>query len=346
MHPRDRHAASRAVAYLCLAAIPFIIVSLLLVPEFLGTGIVAALNVVVLNALLGAAAFACWKFPDRLPEWFWVAVPVGAAAAIMWLDLVTNDAGVTGQLFFLWPVLYAATFLRRLYVYVVLVAVLIAECVVTFWILTPSKAIADVVGLMTTLAMSAVIIVFLRERRDQLFEVLESQALADPLTGLPNRRSFDRDLAQHAAWARRHGGPIALLTVDLDNFKTINDTWGHAVGDLALQSVARAMREVVRETDVAARLGGDEFVVLLRSDMRGATRVAEALATRVAAATDVPGGAPTLSIGIAVLPDNADTVDGLVAASDAALYEAKVHGRNRYACARPAARGPVTDHAR
>jgi diguanylate cyclase (GGDEF)-like protein len=348
IHPRDRHAASRAVAYLCVAAMPFIVVSMILLPEFVGSGTVAAVNVIVVDALLGLGGFVCWRYPERLPDWFWVATPIGATTAIAWLDLVTNDAGVTGQIFFLLPVLYAATFLRRPYVCLVLAAVLVAECVVTLSLLPAAKAVSDIIGLMTTLGMSTVIVVVLRERRDQVLDVLESQALADPLTGLPNRRAFDRDLAHEAAWVRRSGGPLALLTVDLDHFKTINDTWGHAVGDRALQSVARAMREVLRDADVVARLGGDEFVMLLRADTTGATRAADAVRRRVAVATDVPGGAPTLSIGIAVLPDNADTVEGLLAASDAALYEAKVHGRNRTACAGPATgrpTNPATDPA-
>jgi diguanylate cyclase (GGDEF)-like protein len=319
---------------------PFIIISVILVPEFVGSGTVAVINVIVVDALLGVGGFICWRYPERLPDWFWVATPIGAATAIAWLDIVTKDAGVTGQIFFLLPVLYAATFLRRAYVYLVLAVVFAAESVVTLTLLPAAKAMSDIIGLMTTLGMSTVIVVILRERRDQVLDVLESQAMADPLTGLPNRRAFDRDLAHQAAWVRRSGGPLALLTVDLDHFKSINDTWGHAVGDRALQSVARAMREVIRDSDVVARLGGDEFVMLLRADTTGATRAAEAVRHRVAVAADVPGGAPTLSIGIAVLPDNADTIEGLLAASDAALYEAKVHGRNRTACARRAADRP------
>nr|BFE71276.1 hypothetical protein GCM10020092_045770 [Actinoplanes digitatis] len=119
----------------------------------------------------------------------------------------------------------------------------------------------------------------------------------------------------------------------------MNDTFGHAEGDQVLQAVAVAMRSAVGEDGLAARLGGDEFVVLLRADRRAAAAVAEGLCAAVAARTDLPGGAPGLSIGIAVLPDDAGDVGELVAASDAALYEAKTSGRGRVATAvpRPAA---------
>jgi diguanylate cyclase (GGDEF)-like protein len=333
IHPRDLHGASRAVAYLMAAVVPFLVVSVLLVPGFVGDGPIAVLNVAVVEGLLAVGAVVCWRYPHKLPGWFWVALPVIAAAGTAWMDLVTHDAGVTGLVFFLWPVLYAATFLRRVLVVGVLLAVLAAATAVTFRLLRPAVALSDVLALTTTLAMSAVIIVLLRERRDQLLAVLEGQALADPLTGLPNRRCFERDLAQADAWVRRTGLPLALLTVDVDHFKQINDTWGHHVGDQALQGVARALREAVRETDVVARLGGDEFVVLLRSDGTGANRVAQAVRDRVTVTCDLPGGPPTLSIGAAVLPDHADTVDVLRTASDAALYRAKVHGRDQVAWA-------------
>jgi diguanylate cyclase (GGDEF)-like protein len=228
-------------------------------------------------------------------------------------------------------VLYAATFLGRRLNYFVVGAVLAGESAVVFTLLEPAQAAPDLLTMMTALSMSAFVVVSLRERRDQLLSVLELQALADPLTGLGNRRSFDRDLADADAWVRRNKGALSLLTVDLDHFKAINDTWGHAVGDIALQSVAKAMRTVARETDVLARLGGDEFVMLLRSDRSGAERVAGAVRAAVAASGDVPGGPPTLSIGLAVLPADADTVEGLIAASDAALYQAKVGGRDRVA---------------
>jgi diguanylate cyclase (GGDEF)-like protein len=117
----------------------------------------------------------------------------------------------------------------------------------------------------------------------------------------------------------------------------INDTFGHAEGDRVLQAVAIALRTVVGEDGLAARLGGDEFVVLLRAGRRAAAGVADGLRAVLAARTDLPGGPPGLSIGIAVLPGDARDVDDLVAASDAALYEAKTSGRGRVATVGPLA---------
>ena len=151
---------------------------------------------------------------------------------------------------------------------------------------------SDWVAMTLAMSMTAFVVLSLRERGDQLLRRLEGQALADPLTGLSNRRSFDEELDRAGEWAARTGRPLALVTVDLDHFKGINDTYGHAVGDQALQAVATAMRSVGEQDDVMARLGGDEFVMLLRADLRGALRTTEALREAVAAVTSLPCGAP------------------------------------------------------
>jgi diguanylate cyclase (GGDEF)-like protein len=250
-------------------------------------------------------------------------------------------------LFYLWPVFYSANFLSRPVVYANLVAVLIGEGVVVGVALKPENAWSDWVAMTLAMSVTAVVVLSLRERGDQLLRRLEGQALADPLTGLSNRRFFDEELDRAGQWAARTGRPLALVTVDLDHFKGINDTYGHAVGDQALQAVASAMLSVGEQDDVMARLGGDEFVMLLRADARGALRTTEALRDAVAALTLLPSGAPRLSIGVAVLPEAAATVDALTRASDAALYEAKSRGRGQVAVARslqePAARQNV-DH--
>ena len=314
-----------------LAAAPFVLFTGVVIPH--DPSLVEIVAVLLTFTALLVVGIISLRRPVLLPDSFWIVVPFLATATIVVLNVVSNDASTGAQLFFLWPVLYAATFLSRRIVVGVLLAVWAGEAAVVFPVLELGAAVYDAAAMIIALSMSAIVVVTLRERRDQLLTVLETQAMADPLTGLPNRRSFDRDLAQADAWAGRSGGPLSLLTVDLDNFKSINDTWGHAVGDLALQTVARAMLSVVRETDVVGRLGGDEFVVLLRSDRRGALRAAFALREAVAATEGVPGGPPTLSIGLAVLPDDAATVDALIAASDAALYRAKVDGRDRVASA-------------
>jgi diguanylate cyclase (GGDEF)-like protein/PAS domain S-box-containing protein len=178
--------------------------------------------------------------------------------------------------------------------------------------------------------------------RKRLEGELRRMAEHDPLTGLSNRRVLGAELSRQVARDRRYGSQSALLLVDLDRFKEINDEWGHAAGDRVLQAVAQALCERVRHTDLVARLGGDEFAVLLPSTPRsGAENLAKDLVQdlrrlRVDAGD---GGwiALTASIGLAstdeLSPDSDE--EGLLAAADAAMYRAKRSGRDGLAVHRP-----------
>jgi diguanylate cyclase (GGDEF)-like protein len=314
-----------------LAGAPFIFVTgVVLVPGVtLSSGI--AVTATALAITLGG--LMCWHRPHLMPDYFWLLAPFLATTLITGINLVTNDATTGAQLFYLWPVLYAANFVSRAAVYSNLVFVLAGDALVVFTLLPANRAVADFASVALAMTMSAIVVVPLRERADHLRHRLERQAMTDPLTGLANRRSFDEELVAAGAWARRGDRAIALVTVDVDHFKKINDSWGHAVGDQALQLVGAAMRAVAGPDDVAARLGGDEFVLLLRADRDHALRTTEALRTAIASTTALPGGPPGLSIGVAVLPDHAATVQELLSASDAALYEAKSRGRGQVAVA-------------
>jgi diguanylate cyclase (GGDEF)-like protein len=323
---RDRHSASRAVAYFMLAGAVFVAVLSVVVPEYGGVGTVARGATYASGVLLLVGGWVCWRMPDRMPERFWAYAPIGAVLMIGGLNLITSDDSAGGQLFFLWPTLYAATFLPQRLLYAVLGCVTVAESVLVFTLEPPSEALADAAGLMTALTMASIIIVGLRRRLDLLLDSLETQALEDQLTGLANRRAFDRDISHAVARARRMQEPLSLLTIDVDHFKSVNDTLGHAAGDLALRTVADVLRAVARESDVVARIGGDEFVaLLLNCDIAGARRVGASLQARLAQAP----GSLTLSIGAATIPHDADSVESLSIASDAALYDAKLGGRNR-----------------
>ena len=327
---RDLHGASRAVAYLTLAGAPYLLVTGLLTPHIGRLGAAAVIATAVLMTLTG---LACLRRPGTLPRGFWLGAPAIATILISAINLGTRDASTGAQLFYLWPVLYASNLLGRRLIQLTLVLVLGGEALVVFAVLGVSRGLADWVAMVLAMTMTAIVVSGLRARGDELRAVLEHQAKVDVLTGLANRHSFDESLADAGAWARRTGGSIALITVDLDHFKSINDTYGHTEGDRALQTVATAMRQVVGDTGMAARLGGDEFVMLLRSGRRTAISVAEELRTAVSGTTDLAAGPPGLSIGVAVLPGDADTVEDLVTASDAALYEAKTSGRGRTATA-------------
>ncbi len=154
----------------------------------------------------------------------------------------------------------------------------------------------------------------------------------DPLTGLPNRALFHDRLRHALAQARRHKGRLALLFIDLDNFKTINDTLGHDVGDDLLKQAAGRLREVVRDIDTVARLGGDEFTaVLSECDAATADQVARRILDDLSASFEVGDRSlfVSASIGVAFYPEDSGDSSGLVRAADAAMYRAKELGRNR-----------------
>lgn len=160
---------------------------------------------------------------------------------------------------------------------------------------------------------------------------LRYMALHDSLTGLANRTLMADSLKRALARALREHSLVGVLLIDLDGFKLINDTYGHAAGDLVLQVVAARLRKVTRLNDVTARLGGDEFVVLLE-DIRGiedAVRIAEKLVQELA--RPVEGGLHiSASIGIALSDGQQITDDVLMKLADQAMYTAKLAGRNRW----------------
>lgn len=159
------------------------------------------------------------------------------------------------------------------------------------------------------------------------YEELERQSLSDPLTGLMNRRGFDRDMRRLAAKVRRRGGIACVIFIDLDSFKALNDRYGHDFGDRFLIEFARRLGVATRADETSARYGGDEFVMLAHLDApEGAERMRERLALCLAGRYRLDGldiDYPGPSIGIAVQHDRDETVTDLVARADRAMYEQK-----------------------
>ena len=166
----------------------------------------------------------------------------------------------------------------------------------------------------------------------RLHGIVKRQAVTDELTGLANRRAFMEALGLELRRAERFGGSLTVVFADLDDFKRVNDRFGHQVGDVLLCTFAQILLGRTREIDVCARLGGEEFAVLLpQTDLRGAASLAESLRIAVADLT-VPAGGDTVrvtaSFGVAAYPET-HTADDLMTAADRALYSAKRQGKNR-----------------
>ncbi len=167
-------------------------------------------------------------------------------------------------------------------------------------------------------------------------ERLTFLAQHDPLTGLPNRVLFNDRLNQALSRARRNGQRVAVLFLDLDHFKHINDTHGHNIGDLLLKAVAGRLTDRVREQDSVSRVGGDEFALIL-SDLRepgDAIGVTQAILTAVAKEFECGGIALSIStsIGVSIYPDDGENPDVLLKQADRAMYRPKDQGRNTYTC--------------
>ena len=171
-------------------------------------------------------------------------------------------------------------------------------------------------------------------------EAARRDAVHDPLTGLPNRVLFNDRLEHGLAQARRHGWSLAVMFIDLDDFKAINDTHGHAAGDGVLQAVASRLSQSVRDDDTISRHGGDEFLYLLTEvkDKQDLSTVAEKILESIQSPCTVSVDDLTIntrisaSVGISIFPENGTTADALINSADKAMYRAKKN-KNRYSFA-------------
>lgn len=184
------------------------------------------------------------------------------------------------------------------------------------------------------------------QRRERAaLQRIEWLAHFDSITALPNRALLADRLAQEAIRGRRHGERFALVLFDLDGFKDVNDTWGHAAGDRLLALVAERSRKCMRASDTVGRLGGDEFMAILpHTDVHGAMHLAEKLRLALAEPFALDDGAVQIgaSLGISVFPDHGQDAEGLQRAADGALYHAKRDGKD---CIRVAGGKSAADRA-
>ena len=317
------------------------------------------LSIVVANTMLSMAIAllneAIYRFQQRPPpRWLvWAPVPLVAVLFLAYIDSQSTrtllaSVFVSGQLSLalgaLWQhrhrtvgrgqALVAASFALVIAVFVYRALLVLGDtgAVGPMTQAHPVQTLSFMTSMVTAVVMSLGFVIMAKERADDRNRRL---AMSDALTGLRNRRALLEALDQQLALARRGGLPLALLAIDVDHFKQVNDRFGHLTGDRLLRQVAQLLESRLRAQDLAGRFGGEEFLVVLpNTGMDGAVSLAQALCEAVAAAPlQTDSGQPlpiTVSIGVHGFDAAKDlNVDHLIHAADQALYRAKAAGRNR-----------------
>jgi diguanylate cyclase (GGDEF)-like protein len=322
----SRELAGKAGGGLLLAGAALVLVTVLLPPAAVHSdGVILILGAI---AGLAGAGLLFLKSPGE---------PILGAAAVLGTAVITGatyEAGLAGtgaddnSILYLWVCLYSFYFFRLRHALAqlafagiaygaLLIAEAPAETVLTRWLTT-----------MVTLTVAGLLVARLRRSVQGSVDELTRQARLDPLTGALNRSALTERAAIEFARAERDRTPTAVIEIDIDQFKKLNDSHGHPAGDEVLQRVARALREETRQSDVVARVGGDEFAVLLPTTSADEARlIAERLRASAQAELAAGGTVAALSVGVATTdgPPALD-FDQLWAAADAAMYEAKRSG--------------------
>ncbi|WP_445486929.1 diguanylate cyclase domain-containing protein [Niallia sp. 03133] len=197
------------------------------------------------------------------------------------------------------------------------------------WVLCIAKSIPDSNGDMSTIYAQ---IIDITERK-KLEEELKILAYTDSLTDLSNRKALDHHMQKALARSKRHKHNVAIMFIDLDDFKLVNDTLGHKAGDELLTKVASRFHDTIREEDYIARIGGDEFIIVFEETTRAEV---EKITKRIIHEVSKPyfihpfKASITLSIGISLFPDDSEEQNELIANADKAMYQAKEKGKNQY----------------
>ena len=342
------HALIRAVRPLVLAMMPILFVmaamelgGLISLPA----GWLSAVGLAVMLAMLLLVAF----YASAWVEYAVLAVFVGTA--VLMLSTAENEADFSRLIPGLLLVVLLSNYVHIRYIFGIVGAAAVMIVVTAFSfarefnpIYLIDVSLYLVIGLLASISISYTVE---RQRRRLYAQVKrlaierDNQArlaLHDSLTGLPNRLLLRERMGQSLARAKRHHGQFAVLFVDLDDFKSVNDTYGHNVGDDVLRQIAQHLKDKVRDEDTVARIGGDEFVVLSEhiNDDRGAqiaaARIQDAVAQECKAKSvrdDTMYIQVTCSIGIALCPRDGDSLDDLINRADTAMYRAKRAGKDQ-----------------
>lgn len=297
------------------------------VPEGGDTPVIVA--AVIALALGGLLSTRPKLLPQRATPWL-VAFGTLLITLAVRTAGVDDDHGADNDVLYLMVVLYSFYFLTAWVAVAELCLVGLAYGAVLLENISLGVAVTHWGVTMGTLTVAGVLVGHLNRRVDTLISELDAGARRDPLTGALNRRGLEERMGIEIARARRTGEPLCTLTVDLDGLKEVNDSYGHAAGDEALELAAEVMAAGLREMDVLARIGGDEFTVVLPGCDAGAgMRIAEDLVETMGARSSTESWPATLSVGVAAAPPLPLDPEALASAADRALYRAKALGRNR-----------------
>ena len=282
-----------------------------------GTAMVAACVLAVLMLL--------WR---RAPDALLLAAFPLAALTVTAVAVLDPPLALT-PMYYVWPLMTAAYFLRRREILITYGGVCGSFGAGALWALGEGPLLIEWI---TVAIVGGVVVAFveaLKRGLGELVDRLHVLAREDPLTGALNRRAFVEQVDHEIARAGRGGHSCAVAIVDVDHFKDINDSYGHAAGDAALRRLVATVSRRLRRGDALGRLGGEEFAVLLAgADRAGAETYAEELRALVAADAAGSGRPYTVSVGVAVLQDPGTSAEGLLDAADGALYRPKRAGRD------------------
>jgi diguanylate cyclase (GGDEF)-like protein len=333
LQPRDHAGAARTVAVLCIVAAAVTIVFAIADAPTHNTSVTVPLTVLIACAVVVGGLLMRTIGPTH--QLVWASCPFVAIAVIVALDVMTSDGSVAAQIFFVFPALYGASQLRWQAAVCICAATIAGEVIVVSSQLPTRAGWTDAAYLSAVLLTTVALLIDAGLRQDKLITALQRQAAIDPLTGLATRRVLDH-AAQSALSGASSGDGTALILIDIDNFKAVNDHYGHPGGDEVLIQLATLLVAGCRDGDTVSRLGGDEIALLLPGCSReNMIARGDQIMWRVRAFQFLVNEGELLSIsvsaGLAHAPTEAADVRSLYAVADAALYEAKRNGRDRFA---------------